>query len=124
MTKTEYTTYLVDHVGQETLHLIVVNGLMAPKADGGSELGDGDSGSSDLWRPFRLGFLESTSEKNFAQQVAQGDVSPALQREVDAALDELVFSFLESKIEGVKLASLNVSGEREEELLQSGIWLE
>lgn len=97
---------------------------MTAETDGCCEFGNGNSGSAHLWRPFRLGFLKSTGEEYFAQQVTQGNVSPALQREIDAALHKFVFSFLESKIEGVKLAPFDVSGERQEELLQARVRLE
>lgn len=97
---------------------------MTAETDGGCEFGNGNSGPAHHWRPLRFGFLESASKIYFAQQVTQGNVSPALQREIDAALDEFVFSLLESKIEGVKLASFDVSGERQEEFLQPRVLLE
>lgn len=112
-------THLVNHVGQQALNLVIVNLLLASETNGGGKFSDGYAAWANRLLPILA--LEAAGEENLAQQVTQRNVAAPFQREVDAALDELVLAFLESKVERVELALLDTAAERQEELLQSRI---
>ncbi len=109
-------TNLVNHVRQQAFNLIIVDPLLAAEADGGRKLGDRDAAAADRLLSI-LSFLETARDKYLPQEVAQRNIAAALQRQVDAPLDELVFPFLEGEVELVELAPLDASAERQEELL-------
>ncbi len=117
-------THLINHVGEEALHLVSIQCLLTPKTDGRGELGDGNPGSANRRRARLLRLVVPASDKHFAQKIAQRDVATTLQRQIDAPLDELLLPLLESEVEGVELAFLDAPAEGQEELLQTRIGLQ
>ncbi len=113
-------THLVNHVGQQALHFVVVNLFLAPEADRGGKLSDRHAAAADWLLPL-LGLLKSPCDEYFPEEVAQRDVAAAFQCEVDAALDKLVLALLQSEIKFVELAPLDAPAERQEEFLQPRI---
>lgn len=77
-----------------------------------------DTGSPDGRLPF-LRLFEASCNKHFTEQVTQGDVAAALQRQVDASLDELFFARRHSFVKPDQVTFPNAVGQRAEELLQS-----
>lgn len=119
-------TYLVDHIGHLTLHLVRVNVLLAAETDGSSKFGDGDSRSPYRWRGRCLGIgsLKPAGEEDLAQQVAETGIVRTLEREVDTPLDKLVFAFLQGLVESVQVTLLDALGEGQEERLQAWVGLQ
>lgn len=103
-------TYLINHVRQEALHLIRISLIpIALKVNSRLELRDRDSRPPQRRRPLpRL--LEPPSDEHLPEEVPHGDVAAALQREVDALLDEGVLALLEGDVEVVEGAAADAAG--------------
>jgi hypothetical protein len=80
-----------------------------------SKLGNGDSRPAYSWSSFLLGRFKSSGEEDFPKQVTQGDVTAALEGEVDTALDKIILTSRESGIEARQIGFPNATAERGEE---------
>lgn len=112
------SAHLVDHIGQQAFHLVVVDPLLAAEADSSGKLGDRHAGAADGFPSF-LCLLEAAGDEHLAQQVAQRNVTAPFQREVDATFDELILALLKGEVKLVELAPFDASAEWQEEFLQS-----
>lgn len=119
-----HATHLVNHVCQQALDFVRIDSFLTAKADGSRELGDGDSGPADRCGARLLCFLESAGDEDLAQEVAQGNVTAAFQRQVNPATYKLFFAFLEGQVEIPEVACTDAAGQGEKELLQAGERLE
>lgn len=63
-------TNLVDHVGQQTLHLVSVHRLLGPHTKRGTEFSHGNPRSPHPWGVWLFRLLETTSDKDFPEEVA------------------------------------------------------
>lgn len=115
--------HLVDHVCQKALDLVRVQPLLTANADSSRKLGDRDSGAADRLRARLLGLIEATGDKHLAQKIAQGYISPALQRQVDPPLDKLGLALLQGEVVGVELSLLDAARERQEQPLKARVRL-
>lgn len=93
--------------------------LAQPDLDGRHEFLDGNSGAPDL-RPVGARF-EAPGEEDPAEEVADCNIAAALEREVDAALDEFRGACVEGEVEAGEVPCLDAGREWGEERLQRGI---
>jgi len=110
--------YLVDHVRQQTLHLIVLQPpLLGPTAQPNRrpEFSNRNPRPAHRRRAFLLGHLEASGKENLPKQVPQRDVAAALEGQVDAALDELVLAGGEGGIEAGEIGASDAAAQGGEE---------
>jgi hypothetical protein len=120
-----FVTYFVNHVGDEALDLIRINQVSTTAhADSSLELGDRNTCTPHGDRLAVLQLVESTGDKDFAQEISQGNVATSLQSQVYTSLHKLVLPLLQGQVERPEVASLDALRQRGEELLQAGVRLQ
>lgn len=120
-------TYLVNHIGNKTLHLVTLQQLAPllphPQPNRSAKLRNRHARPAYAIR-LRLALLQrlvSARDEHFAQQVTQRDVAAALERQVNAALDELGFACCERRVEAREVAALDACCEGREEALEAWV---
>lgn len=118
MQAVSFGSYLVDHVRQQTLHLIVFQPSIfrfAAQPNRCSKLGNRDSGPAYRWSSFLFCGNKSSGEEDLPKQVSQCDVTAALECKVDATLDKLILTSGESGVEAGQIGASNATGQWGEE---------
>lgn len=122
-------TNLVDHVGQQALHLVPINRLPASEADGSCKLCNGYSGPAQrggsccrglALRGAGLWCVEAAVDKHLAQEIAKGHVAAALEREVDASPYELLLALHKREVKPLEVTAADGGRERAQESPERG----
>lgn len=104
-------TNLVNHVCQQTLHLIPLNLTLAFTLEPNSshKLQQRDSSASNPSLALLPSLLEAARDENFPKQIPQRDVASAFQSQIYPALDEFVFARTQRGVEAGEVAATNAA---------------
>jgi hypothetical protein len=120
-------TYLIDHIRDQTLHLICVQPLAIAlphsQPNRSIKLHQRDPRPADpiLLRLALLEGLVPARDEHLAQQVPERDVAASLEGQVDPAFDELGLASGERGVEASEVAALDAGAQRGEELLEARV---
>ena len=96
--------YLVNHIGYQAFDLVRVDRRPAiPHANGGLKFNERNTRASNRSSVFIFGFLIAASEEDFAKEVTQSNISPALKSQVDSVFDKLLLLMLQGLVESLQV---------------------